>query len=318
MPGDARPTRTRLIAAAVLLASMAAGVVYLTSAPERNPVPGWLVAGWKLYYSVAPMEDPGDLSDLHADAASATREQCMACHGDMADSKLPLHQIHLRTKLLSRIACHECHQRIDLTPRDNVTNVVWVDVSFCKGCHSAFPEHRENGTLRPDYLDADCTECHRGKEAPEHEQPYLARGISAEECKGCHGGRQLPWTPRHEKEDWLSVHGLEALKVGKDTCFQCHDFGLKFCDVCHAEKPPSHLPEDTWRSIHPDVAKADTRVCYTCHETGFCKNCHLNHEAGWLESHPAFVNEQGQGSCTECHSTSSCDFCHSNVAVEGL
>jgi hypothetical protein len=169
--------------------------------------------------------------------------------------------------------------------------------------------------MKPAYFNEDCTKCHRGKRAPKHDQVYLARDIPSSECKGCHGGRVLPTTPRHERADWLSAHGAEALRVGTDSCYQCHDFGIKFCGDCHNKKPPSHLPAERWRAIHPEAARRDTRVCYSCHRTSFCKKCHLNHEAGWLERHPAFVHEHGTTSCTECHSKSACGFCHTSMTL---
>jgi len=170
--------------------------------------------------------------------------------------------------------------------------------------------------MKPADFDADCTTCHKGKRAPKHDQPYLAKDMPKSECKGCHGGRVLPWTPRHEQADWITTHGDEALRAGSDNCFQCHDFGLKFCDDCHKTKPPSHQPPEKWRAIHADEARADTRVCYSCHPTTFCKKCHLNHEAGWLDNHPAFVRKNGRSSCKECHSASACGFCHTRVLTE--
>ncbi len=98
--------------------------------------------------------------------------------------------------------------------------------------------------------------------------------------------------------------------MGADTCYKCHDFGLKFCGQCHNKKPPSHFPADKWRTIHPEAARSDTRRCYSCHATSFCKKCHLNHEPGWIDRHAAFVHDKGKTSCLECHSASSCSFCH--------
>ena len=192
----------------------------------------------------------------------------------------------------------------------------WVDVGFCKKCHSPFPGLSANSKMTPADYDKDCTSCHKDDKAPRHDAPYLARNIPSSACKGCHGGRVLPWTPAHEKSDWLQVHGREALDSGTQACFECHDFGFRFCDACHAKKPPSHLPADRWKDVHPEAARKDTRACYTCHETGFCKNCHVNHEAGWLASHPAYIAKHGDASCTECHSVSACSFCHTKAAAE--
>ena len=259
------------------------------------------------------MKDQADLAEIHRNATASTRERCVACHGDKKDSGLVLHRIHLRSPLLPDVACHQCHRRVAITKRGNQTIVSWVDVGFCKKCHSAFPGLSPGSKMQPADFDKDCTSCHKGKNAPRHDQPYLAKTMPKSECKGCHGGRVLPWTPQHERTDWLRTHGDEALRVGSDSCFQCHDFGLKFCDDCHKTKPPSHLPAQKWRRIHGEQAASDTRVCYSCHRTSYCKKCHLNHEKGWLSRHPDFVHKNGRASCKECHSDSACGFCHTAV-----
>lgn len=310
---DFRPPAGLVAACLLLLGLLAAG--FATSTPLRSPARAWATLAWQARYRVSDADTTGTaLSELHKDAASRTREQCVACHGDMTESKLPLHRIHLRSALLPDIACHECHQHVDLRARSTTQPATWVDVGFCKSCHSAFPGLHSESHMRPEDLEADCTMCHTGARTPDHAQPYLSQIIPSSECKGCHGGRVLPWTPQHEQDDWLRTHGAEALAVGTRTCFECHDFGLKFCDDCHAKTPPSHFPEGQWRALHPDAARADTRVCYTCHNTSYCKNCHVNHEAGWLKSHPAFVYERGDESCSECHSESSCAYCHTSLA----
>ncbi|MDO8964035.1 MAG: hypothetical protein Q7W30_06005 [Coriobacteriia bacterium] len=258
--------------------------------------------------------DKAELKRLHRDAQASSREQCVACHGDKTGSKLLVHRIHLGSPLFPDLACHECHQRVDLGSRSATVAVEWVDVAFCKRCHSPFPGLVAGSRMRAEDFDADCTMCHTGERAIRHAQPYLSQVIPSRDCRGCHGGRVLPWTPRHEHADWPQTHGAEALRTGTEACFACHDFGLTFCDECHAKKPPSHLPAEHWRTIHSDAARTDTRVCYTCHRTSWCKTCHVNHEKGWLTSHRAFVLQHGQDSCTECHSLSSCTFCHAAPA----
>lgn len=312
----ARPSRWPRVrlAAACLLFLVLAVALYLMSTPRRSPVQAWTTWAWTLRYEAFPLEDGTELEEIHATADSGSREQCVGCHGAKKDSQLPVHRIHLQSGLLPNLSCPDCHPRVDLGPRGATAIATWVDVGFCKTCHSAFPGLQSGSHMQSDDLNADCMMCHMGERAIRHAQPYLSQVIPASECKGCHGGRVLPWTPRHEQDDWLENHGPEALDAGAEHCFECHDFGLKFCDECHAEKPQSHLPEDEWKDRHPAEAQADTRACYTCHETGHCKECHVSHEEGWLVSHAAFVTERGESSCTECHSLSSCAFCHREVA----
>jgi hypothetical protein len=301
-----------LTVAVVLLAAVSVAAFVATDS-GASPARAWSAWAWRVRYRVFPVEDRGTLVALHRDASRGSRGECVACHGDRVKSQLPVHRIHLQSDLLMSLACPDCHQHVDLASRGSTTPVTWVDVGFCRSCHSAFPELASEPDGHAGGIDSDCVKCHTGALAVRHAQSYLPRALPEAECKGCHGARVLPWTSRHEQDGWLSVHGAEALGAGSDRCFECHDFGLKFCDECHATKPSSHIPAEQWRVRHPDAARADTRVCYTCHDTSFCKGCHINHEAGWMTTHPGFIAEHGTASCSECHSQSSCSYCHTAV-----
>jgi len=283
----------KLILASVLLNALIL-VAYVTSTPEGSPVGTWAAAAYRARYEIAPIDperDQAELARLHLDSASISTPECTACHGTMLDSEVAFHRIHLRNELLPGLECSDCHHRVDLTPRGNKQVVEWVDVGICKECHSAFPGGKPGDAMQAMDFEVDCTMCHSGDHAFRHESPYLSHIIAPKECKGCHGGRELPWDPLHERSDWLSLHGAEALRTGNESCFACHDFGLKFCDTCHTKTPPSHLPADQWKNKHRDAARADTRACYTCHKLDSCRRCHLSHEQGWKEKHPG----RGQG-----------------------
>lgn len=283
---------------------------FVTSTPERSPAFTWTTYVYSLRFKVMPVKDPAKLAVLHKNAMDAPKPECVACHGSMLTSKVALHGIHLTSELLPGLACHDCHASIDLAQRGNTTVVKWVDVGFCKKCHSVFPGLNPDSPMKPNDFEVDCTTCHSGTHAFRHEQPYLSQIIAPRECKGCHGGRVLPWTPLHEEADWLDTHGPEALRVGTESCFECHDFGLKFCDACHSTKPPTHTPREAWLTTHPERAQNDTRGCFTCHQANDCKKCHVNHEANWLEKHPESVQARGTSSCEKCHSLSFCSYCH--------
>lgn len=304
----------KLILASVLLNVLILTAVF-TSTPEHSSASMWATAAYKVKFKLGPIDptkERAELSQLHLDSANISKAECVACHGDEFGSRVVLHRIHLKSELLPGLACHDCHQRVDLTARDNVVVTRWVNVGVCKQCHSKFPGLEPGSAMTPTDFQVDCTTCHTGNNAFRHEPRYLSQIIAPTECKGCHGGRVLPWTPLHERSDWLQTHGREALSVGTKNCFQCHDFGLKFCDTCHAKKPPMHLPADVWKSNHPDAARADTRACYTCHRINFCKRCHVGHDAGWVEQHSTFVLSKGTSSCDRCHSLSFCSYCHAN------
>lgn len=304
-----RKPRVRLRVASALLTVLAIAL-FVTSTPQESPARTWSTWAWEARYRALPVEDPVRLAEMHRDAAGRSREECVACHGDKTDSDLLVHRIHLMSDLLPRLACHECHQRVDIESRGSTNAVTLVDVGFCKKCHSAFPGGGPESHMHADDIESDCTMCHSGARAIRHAQPYLSQVIPASECKGCHGGRVLPWTPRHERADWLLEHGMEALAVGTEGCFECHDFGLKFCDECHERKPPSHANEDRWLHDHVEKAQVDTRACFTCHDPNDCKTCHVNHEADWRARHHEFVRANGDESCAECHSASFCSYCH--------
>jgi len=306
---DVNKSWMKLIAASLLLDALILAA-FLTSDPVRSPASTWITSAYKARYQVAPVEDKTSLEAMHKNASKLRREQCVACHGSKTESKLALHRIHLTSDLLPGLGCPVCHKSISLETRTNKFVVRLVDVGVCKDCHSEFPGLKPNSPMKPTDFEVDCTTCHSGKSAYKHGRPYLSHVIAPKECKGCHGGRVLPWTAKHERDDWLTQHGPEALEVGKDSCFKCHEFGLQFCDECHAKKPPTHLPREQWLVNHVPKARADTRACFTCHKADFCKKCHVNHEPDWRQKHDDFVKAQGTKTCRECHSPSFCSFCH--------
>jgi len=311
MPQSTRLARAKLGVVLVLLIALSLALLGM-STPRRSASRTWHTWAWEVRYRLFPVHGKSQLAEVHLNASSSSREQCVACHGDKTSSKLLVHDIHLRSDLLPNLACPDCHRRVDLARRGKTGAGVWVDVGFCKKCHSAYPGGRTGSHMRANDLNADCTMCHTGARAIKHAQPYLSQIIPASRCRGCHGGRVLPWTPRHEQADWLQTHGKEALHDGTDRCFACHDFGLKFCDDCHGKKPASHYPVARWRAVHATAARTESRACAACHRTAFCQKCHVNHENGWMQTHPAFVDQHGTTSCTECHSASWCSYCHTS------
>jgi hypothetical protein len=311
---DVNKSWVKLIAAALLLDALIL-TAFVTSTPARSPASTWLTYAYELKYKLSPLNPKtasgeAKLVTLHKNASSVPREECIACHGNKAYSAFPLHKIHLTSDLLPGLACPNCHQSVTLQQQNNRYVVRWVNVGFCKQCHSEFPGLQPNSPMKPTDFQADCTTCHSGNHAFRHGKPYLSQIIAPRECKVCHGGLVLPWTPLHEQDNWLALHGPEALRVGQASCFKCHDFGLQFCDKCHAQKPPSHTPRDQWLVEHSARAQEDTRACFTCHKASYCKTCHVNHPADWLQKHPATVRANGTAKCEQCHSLSFCSYCH--------
>ncbi len=302
-------TLAKFLLASLLLNALIIVSVFTTE-PQESPASQWVVEYQTIRYDLMPVEDEEELADLHENASDLAGEECIACHGDKESSDLPLHQIHLTSELLPGLECPDCHRSISLEERTNEYSVRLVDVGFCKDCHSEFPGLESGSPMTPEDFDVDCTTCHTGKTAFKHSEHYLSHVIAPRECQGCHGGRVLPWSEAHEQSDWLENHGQDALEVGEETCFQCHEFGLQFCDECHSERPPSHEDEEAWLRDHKERAKDDTRTCVTCHEPEDCKECHVNHEPNWFDNHPDAVKSEGSDSCWGCHSRSFCSYCH--------
>lgn len=312
MSREFRRSLRRFLAASLLLNLLCAASL-LTSSPEESPAAVWKTAGYRLVNVTQPIADSDSLEKLHARATKLPRERCVACHGDKTSSRLPLHRIHLTSDLLPDLGCPECHRKISMKQRTNTFSVRMVDVGFCKDCHSAFPGLEPNSTMKPADFEVDCTTCHSGRAAFRHQRPYLSHVIAPRECKGCHGGRVLPWSPEHEREDWIQLHGTTALAVGRKNCFKCHEYGLQFCDECHTERPPSHMPRNQWIATHAEEARSETSRCFACHQSRACKKCHVNHEDGWLQRHVSFVQTDGEKRCWECHSDTFCSYCHSQT-----
>ena len=315
-PFDVNKSWVKFILAVILL-NVLIVTALLTSTPTTSPASTWMTYGFQLQYKFKPVTGKPELAALHLQSGSMPKAQCVACHGTMLDSSVSLHRIHLSSELLPGLQCHDCHAKIDLSPRGNTVVVRWVDESFCKKCHSKFPGLNPGSPMKPENFKEDCTTCHSGQHTFRHDQPYLSQIIAPKECPGCHGGRILPWTPLHERANWLQTHGPEALLVGKTSCYKCHDFGLKFCDTCHKLRPPSHTPRDQWLINHPAKAQADTRACFTCHQASFCKTCHVNHQPNWLADHPAYVRAGGSAKCLQCHSQTFCSSCHATGSASG-
>lgn len=308
---DLRKAKVKLAISALILNALILAT-FLTSSPQVSPASGWIVVVNRVLYKTN-LKSYGGLARLHAAASSLSKEDCIACHGTMKSSRLALHKIHLTSDLLPGLSCTNCHDRIAMKPKPNQKVVHMVNVGFCKKCHSKFPGGTKNSAMKATDAQADCTTCHSGTHAFRHAQPYLSQIVSARECLGCHGGRILPWTSRHERDDWVAQHGKEALgDSGK--CMKCHEYGLAFCNECHQNKPPSHRPRERWLATHKKAAKAETRACFTCHKASFCEKCHVNHTRGWRYSHARVVVKTGSEVCQNCHNSTFCESCHVGTA----
>ncbi|MHB0977219.1 MAG: hypothetical protein ACYC1U_08490 [Candidatus Aquicultorales bacterium] len=312
-PNELVRAKIKFLATTVVL-NVLIVATFLTSSPTESPASTWITAVDKVLYKTGLKSS--NLKALHMNSASLGKEDCMACHGNMETSRVPLHKMHLTSELLPGLQCHNCHNKIELGGQSNVKVVELVNVGFCKKCHSRWSGLNPNSAMKPADAKADCKMCHAGRHAFRHAEPYLSQVIASRECYGCHGGRELPWVPQHEAESWVQEHGMIAL--GKEErCMKCHEYGLDFCKACHSKRPPSHQPIDNWRTLHKGQAKEDTRICFTCHNPlKFCKKCHVGHTPDWQKVHFTVVLKEGTATCTRCHSAVFCEGCHTKRARE--
>ncbi len=283
---------------------------FLTSSPNKSPASVWKIAYNKALYRLQ-IKPSVSIEELHINSKNISREECIACHGSMKKHKLPLHRIHLNSDIVN-FSCNNCHKKIVLKKSKSQVVSSLVDVGFCKKCHSKFSGLNPKSAMKPQDFEADCTMCHTGDHEPKHSEEFLfpALIMSKKECKGCHGDRVLPWRPEHEKPTWIDIHGMDALKIGVKKCMTCHEKGLNFCQECHSKKPPSHKNKEKWLGSHMKKAQQETRACFTCHESDFCKKCHINHTKDWQNRHFEVVIKDGVGACTNCHSLTFCESCH--------
>ena len=284
--------------------------IFYTSGPIESPSEAWAIATWKAFYKVSPFSED-KLPELHLNTKEITPPQCKACHGEKGtQAESDIHSLHLNLDI-AFFQCRDCHESITFGKIASEQVAKKINIALCGKCHSEFPGIVPNSAMKPEDAKADCTLCHSGKHALRHEERYLSPIVSKVECYGCHGGRILPWTPLHEKEEWAKkTHGPYALKINPDKCYSCHSYGLQFCDECHKLKPESHKPEDNWRLTHKQKAVDSIESCYICHETISCKKCHIKHTSGWEHSHYKIVLSDGIEACFSCHYEDYCLRCH--------
>lgn len=220
------------------------------------------------------------------------REACLACHeGDWSHDnertiRIP-HPAHLRVASETRecVECHKwtAHQETYIAEHKEMP---FSGVCAAYGCHV--------GTRKADQ----CINCHHAlredaDEWPaEHARVVHAMGSAAcmeschnaAECRLCHTTGERPvfeGLPTetgmreierlHILDDWMERHGPVGFE-DQAACMKCHVSDGE-CRACHAHRPTSHDPPETWLARHKDVVE-DERRCLTCHEQPWCQECH--------------------------------------------
>jgi predicted CXXCH cytochrome family protein len=266
---------------------------------------------------------------------------CEQCHDGIAKAD------NVSTSYLPvRTTCLECH-----------------DLSSCKVCGEVplqrQPQEVSETTVRFSHkshverVGGDCTKCHANAKtatALPVDVPKMsvclgchnhAQQYEEAKCAGCHPALQrLPLEAVAEFShagDWIQRHGLMARSDGA-TCLECHPQVM--CTSCHSTVQPASparlYPEQVGRTLihrgdfltqHPIDARADGDLCFRCHRTRFCEDCHKTwglvgqanpnpHPAGWVSpTSPNFHGREAREhieTCAACHDQPrpNCVECH--------
>lgn len=161
-----------------------------------------------------------------------------------------------------------------------------------------------------------CDTCHVAKAkaiVPEksvclqcHEQPFI-------------DGVSLP-TPKTHGPVWALNHRSEA-KAKAIDCSSCHE--QKFCLDCHkagfADEMGSfsnnmiNVHRSDFQVSHPIAARTNPQLCASCHENGFCEECHndfrrtdlagVSHRRQWSDMLAGGAPHENvdPNSCRSCH-----------------
>jgi hypothetical protein len=245
---------------------------------------------------VSPADEPRFL-----DFETPARGACLACHETVWSheaervARVP-HPAHMQVANESR-ECVECHKWTahEETYMEEHKEMPFSGICVAYGCHVGFrPEDQ-------------CTSCHHAlRDETEDwlvEHPRVAQTIGtnscletchdADQCRLCHTTGERPEFDGlqtqtgleaierlHVAADWSETHGPTAL-ADESKCMQCHVSDGE-CRACHAQRPASHDPVETWISSHKEVVDPDDEVrCMTCHERSWCDECHeLFEESG--------------------------------------
>lgn len=175
-----------------------------------------------------------------------------------------------------------------------------------------------------DYAAGDCFSCHQPTDRVIF--PNLAK------CDDCHDKgytNDVTFTGlKTHGPAWSLEHGPYA-KLDQDKCLNCHSDvkGPIGCSTCHQGMSPGEAGTTTkgmlnvhraeFKISHPLAARANTKVCQSCHSNKFCSDCHeafepdkratLSHRKSWS------AKDTGRGpheietgaTCGDCHGPNS-------------
>jgi DmsE family decaheme c-type cytochrome len=280
---------TPIIPVAVTFAVLLAGAVLLTATP-RNPGP--------------------------QDAQYVGKDQCAACHEEVAKSFQGTVHAGSGFEMRSQHACETCHgagkTHVDAgggkgTMR-NLKNLPSSEsTAVCLTCHQGSGQKHWEGSTHAN-RDLACADCHNLHPKGEAPKALLAKP-EQELCTGCH----------QQKKAAMMRSSHMPMREGKITCSSCHNphgsSGPSMllqstvnqnCYTCHAEKRGPFLWE------HAPV-REDCMNCHDAHGTVndsmlkvkqpvLCIQCHNGFAGGGMgNAHQARDRYTLNKSCVNCH-----------------
>ncbi len=256
------------------------------------------------------------------------------------DQKVPLifnHGQHLALGL----DCTKCHTDVAQSTRARDLN--FPRGATCDECHGA--QHP-----KPAGEKARCGMCHTEVDdesrvtaslrAPRPQLVFNHRmhATAGSACEDCHG-------------DMSKVRLATTLQLPREAdCLTCHDgfTATDRCGACHPTEAsgrlatraqddrvlPALIPTASsgWGAAHDlafvedhaGIAKANPRLCETCHDETFCTECHAGslrplriHSGDYLTTHALDARARTQD-CQSCHRTQTfCQGCHERLGFGG-
>ncbi|MBW6467637.1 MAG: hypothetical protein K0B85_00525 [Coriobacteriia bacterium] len=222
------------------------------------------------------------------------REACLSCHATAWShqmeriSRVP-HPAHPRLASETRecVGCHKWTAHQELYAEEH-KEMPFSGICVSYGCHVGFRSEDQ------------CTSCHHVLRDEDEdwlaEHPTIAQTIGtnaclevchdAGQCRLCHTTGERPVFDglqaetgledierQHMDPQWRVEHGPTALE-DQTKCSRCHISDGE-CRACHAHRPVSHDPVETWIADHKNVVEPDDdKRCVTCHQRSWCDECH--------------------------------------------
>jgi hypothetical protein len=225
--------------------------------------------------------------------------ECETCHEGVAESK-DLRRRHSPTKA----TCAECHEV--------------KDKQECGKCH---PDPKRASKLT------------RAPSSSRMNFSHASHAKRAKDCKVCHAtavvATSLAEVPRPKmRGDCFSCHN-HLKEYRRASCKRCHQslnrFPIKYVS--------SFNHQGNFLKEHSRWARASADLCATCHDQGYCADCHSSragmlasrkqadrsgrrfiHRGAWISRHAA-ASRADPGSCTRCHSSKTCASCHRSRGI---